>query len=602
MALNYAHGVIQWDADAGVNTTFTVSGLSFQPKALRFVTMGFYSATDAIDEARDDRRSVGFATSTTSRRCVTIYDDDGAATMLCGVAAFDDCIAARINGTPATEGKLDLNAINSDGFQLIVDVDPGSTQDLIVFWEAWGGTDIDVAAVLDITEPSATGNQSYTVTGFTSDGANQVLMFAGCQSASALNSLEANDAGLCIGHATGTAAGQQHVVAVNQQDGAANANTDRYGVDDECLAMIAIGGGNPDARAALNAWQTDGFQLNWIARATTGRRYICLAIKGGQWRAGSLAINDNGVGATGTVSGLPFQPIGLSVLANGTSEQTAGTSTTHSVLTFGTGTSTTSRRAHSASSIDGGAAAVVSSVVEHDEIYVTSASGAVVRAIDLNAINSDGFQLIVDVSSANASVWVAYLTFASEAAGAVLEGTAALAVSTAGALTTQITLAGSSALAISTAGALTTQIALAGSSLLAVDTAAALTTQIALAGSANLVVDAAGLLSEGAIALVGSSTLAITTAADLTTQILLAGAADLSIDATGVLSAPAGTIKARLVLRGGHASPGLQIVLTLQGTPAGQAYQANAYQAGAYQTGSYNLARRRLALLKKARA
>jgi hypothetical protein len=36
MALEYAHGVIQWAGADPIGTTYTVSGLAFQPKAIVF--------------------------------------------------------------------------------------------------------------------------------------------------------------------------------------------------------------------------------------------------------------------------------------------------------------------------------------------------------------------------------------------------------------------------------------------------------------------------------------------------------------------------------------------------------------------------------------
>ena len=419
MALEYAHGAIQWLAADVATTTYTVSGLAFQPKALRFFCVGHQSATDAATATVDLRMSVGFAVSTSSRRCVAIFDDDGAASMDCGAGLRDDCVIATIIGAGTFDGMLDLNAINSDGFSLIVD--DAAPVNITVFWEAWGGSDITVAALVDIAEPAATGNQSYTATGFTSDGANQVVMFAGCQSTAAANTGAAADAGLCIGYATGTGATAQIVAAINQDDGSNTADTDGYALSSECLAMIALAGGNPNARAAINAWATNGFQLNWIAIATTNRRYIAMAIKGGQWAVGESTIDVDTVNNTSMVSGLAFQPIGFSLVSESRTESTAGTSSTTGMLTNGCASSTTSRRALGMLDENATASSVceVDLAIEYDGAMVRpSNAGALTWVIDVNAVNSDGFQLIVDSAvSGEGVIWYGYLAFASAAAG-----------------------------------------------------------------------------------------------------------------------------------------------------------------------------------------
>jgi hypothetical protein len=74
MALSFAHGAIQWAAADTVSTTKTVSGLSFEPKAIRFYWMGLGSATDVdTNMATNERRGIGFASSTSSRRCVGTF-------------------------------------------------------------------------------------------------------------------------------------------------------------------------------------------------------------------------------------------------------------------------------------------------------------------------------------------------------------------------------------------------------------------------------------------------------------------------------------------------------------------------------------------------
>ena len=93
MALEYAHGAIQWLAADVATTVYTVSGLSFQPKALRFSWNGLQSATDAASAAVNLQRGGGFAVDTSNRRCVGSFSQDTAATSNCGTVARNDSLA-----------------------------------------------------------------------------------------------------------------------------------------------------------------------------------------------------------------------------------------------------------------------------------------------------------------------------------------------------------------------------------------------------------------------------------------------------------------------------------------------------------------------------
>lgn len=415
VALAYARGAIQWLSADGATTTYSVSGLAFQPKALKFSWNGLQSATNAGSDTVHERRGWGFATGTTARRSIASLSEDAAAAALCAGGARNDAVACTIDNAGTFDGLLDLSAIASDGFTLIVD--DAAPANITIFWEAWGGDDITVAAVGDIAEPAAIGTVDYTVTGFVA-GANpgdQVVMFSGCQSTAALNTGANTDSGFCVGFATG--AGENAVVAGNSDNGSATMDTDGYRRGDECLAMIKLAGGNPNARAALTQFNTDGFRLNWIARGLTGRRYIFLAIKGGRWRTGAYTIDATTLNATATVSGLPFQPIGLSTISGQAAESAAGTSNGPDAITCGSAASTTDRGCLITRDDNGAADSNIITVLRYDAMLGGPAAGGTAGMLaDLDAILSDGFRTIMDLESALASTvwWNAYLAFAAE--------------------------------------------------------------------------------------------------------------------------------------------------------------------------------------------
>lgn len=422
--MDFAHGAIRWLSADAVATVYTVSGLSFQPKAIRFYWCGLDSAgTDVASQTTTMRRGVGFAVSTSSRRSVASFSADAAAAADTDVCLSDDCVVSTTSGAGARDGLLDLNSITSDGFTLIVD-DQG-VANITVFWEAWGGADITVATVGDIAEPAATGNQDYTVTGFApgADQGDQVVMFAGCQSTAAVNTAQVNDSGLCIGFAsaTNTAGGVANVVVAGNSDEASlTMDTDGYGLSGECLAMFTVAGGNPNARAQLTQFNSNGFRLNWIARGVTNRRYCFMAIKGGAWRAGSYTIAGNSLSATATVSALPFTPKGISLVGRMTTESSAGTSTAQDRIGLGSGSSTSSRRSMGIWDEDATANTEIDLVIEYDSVLCyPSNAGALVASYDINAMNSDGFQIIVDLAGGVASEWQGYLAFGDKVTGSL---------------------------------------------------------------------------------------------------------------------------------------------------------------------------------------
>lgn len=398
MSLEFAHGSQLWASADAATTVYTISGLSFQPKAFMFVSMGLSSATDAASEATSARLSIGFATRTTDRRCQGFLSVDGAAAGDCQEVYRDDAVVATVAATPAgfVDGLLDLDSVTSDGFTLIVN--DAAPVDLMVFWFVWGGDDIVNAATGEINEPAATGNQSYSVVNWLATvlGDNAVL-FAGCQLTVGAPTAAAQDAGFMFGAATATGAGNQFVVASNEDDGSATMDTDGYVRGDECLAMMAVAGGNPNARASFNGFDSLGFDLNWVARAVTNRRYIYLAIQGGSWNVGNYTLALGTVGNTATVSGLKFRPKGGLGASSDRVESTAGTSTAEAKQIIGGWSSTSARRAMAYWSEHSTGNTEIDLAIEYDGMlcFPTNA-GAIDWVVDIDAINADGFRVIVD--------------------------------------------------------------------------------------------------------------------------------------------------------------------------------------------------------------
>lgn len=410
--MGFAQGAIEWLTSDALNSTKVITNLGFSPKAIRFYWMGLQSATDAGSAAVSQRRGIGFCSNATTRRSVGTFSADNSGAADCGSVAANDCVCITVNGGGTIDGKLDISSIDVNGFTLIVDdVTPAN---LTIFYEAWGLDDIQQVTIGDIAEPAATGTQNYTANGFNARGDNQVVMFAGVQSTAALNTGQANDSGLCIGASTGTATAQNIVVVGNADDGSDPMDTDSYARATECLAMITVAGGNPNARATLSAFGTDTFTLNWTNRATTNRRNIYMAIKGGGWRAGSYTIDER-EGDDASVSNLPFRLRGISFMGSMKTQSGAGTSTVQDRIGLGSASGLLERKSMGILDQDAAATSNIGTRISYDSILsFPSTTGGEQARHDLTVFGYNDFTVETQIEDGGpASQWQGYLAFGS---------------------------------------------------------------------------------------------------------------------------------------------------------------------------------------------
>jgi hypothetical protein len=417
MALNFAHGSIQWLTTDVLNSTKVVTGLGFAPKALRFYWVGLQSnsPTNATSQALDINRGIGFAVSTTERRTVGSYSQDNAGTSNCGSIARNDAVVVTVDGNGATSGLLDISAFGTDGFTLIVD--DVAPVNITVFWEAWGG-DI-TAGVGDIAEPAAIGNQTYTttVTGFgdKTNAGGSCVMFAGVQSTAALNTGQATDSGLCVGFATSTKTINNITICGNQDDASANADTDGYCKIGECLSMIIVGGGNPNARATLVGYSANGFILNWIARGLTNRRYIYMAIRGESWQAGGITIDGTSTNTAATITPLPFSASGVSMFTKNEIENTVAVATANDRICLGSGLSPTSENSAGSLDEDGLGTTETDLIIQYNSVLsVPSVAGGVQAAYVIVNVGFNSLQISPSVAGGVDGTLIGYLIFGTE--------------------------------------------------------------------------------------------------------------------------------------------------------------------------------------------
>lgn len=412
--LQFSHGAVQWLTSQVLNTTIAVTGLGFTPKAIRFYWVGLQSnsPTAANSAAVSERRGIGFAQSTTSRACVGTTSLDNSGNADCGTIWSNTACVITVTAAGVVDGLLDISSIDADGFTLIVDdVAPAN---ITVFWEAWGGPDISYVTIGAIAEPAATGNQSYTATGFVASPStsDQCIMFAGTQGTQVSGTGVGTDSGLHAGFATSTLAANNITLCGNSDDNAATMVTEGYNYTGDCLSMITIAGANANARATLTAFAADQFTLNWTARNTTNRRSIYMAIKGGVWEAGSVTINGNTLNSTANISDKPFTVRGISLLGAMKVISTAATSTANDRMAFGSGISTTSRNSAGVLDQDALATSNIATSVNYTQVLVhPTTAGALATAYDISGSVVNGITLVTDTAGGVASEWIGYLIF-----------------------------------------------------------------------------------------------------------------------------------------------------------------------------------------------
>lgn len=416
--MNFAQGIFLWDAGAAVGHLYEITGLGFQPKALRFRTLGHQEGATIATESTFGRRSLGVAVGPSARRCVAACDQDGSKNMVCTSGYRDDCVVMTlVNEFGAlASGRLDLDALLPDGFRCIVDATPQQVN-IGVMWEAWGGPEVTAAEVVDFAEPAAPGAVDYlAVPAFQAGALDQVLLLAGVQQTILAEGRA--DSGFFIGYATAPDPVQQAVACGNNHDTARVGLTSGYARAGECLAMIAIGGGNPNARATLAAWLDGGFRLNWLARGTTGRRSIALALKGGSWRAGAYAIDGTQLGALAVVTGLGFSPTaGLCFLGRMAAEHLPGVGAAQDRLSLGCAVDPTQRQASGYLSENGTANSEVDIIHEEDAVLgypstFLDGQPSFLSAYDLQSVDPDGFTIRTTRAGGVVSEWQGYLVFA----------------------------------------------------------------------------------------------------------------------------------------------------------------------------------------------
>lgn len=394
-----------------VGTTFTVSGLSFQPTAIFLNWSGQVAATGGSET--DHKWGCGIATGTASRRAYASQSDHAVGNAAADCMWHNDSCVTTLTVAGAVDGKADLDAILSDGFRLIVDDQFAVAVD--VQWMAWNATNVQI---VDHTTPAGTGNQDVATSFALNTGADDkaVIIIGGVFAA-------ANTAAQYSTHSMGVVAGNSPVNAIlcgASSDGAANMVTCCYCRTGDCLAEAS-----DDAivfRASVTAWDASGtgFRLNYTT-AAANRRFSALVMQGGnRWEVGDAATATNTTNFTDSTT---YTPTGIIVgSACKTAASTAGATNAEQEFSLGLATSSTNRSCAAVLDDDAPTTSDLGVGFYTDRVYVNydeaNASKVTISGImDLVAFNAaPNVELVMDDADPTARFFW-YLITADPAAG-----------------------------------------------------------------------------------------------------------------------------------------------------------------------------------------
>jgi hypothetical protein len=403
MAYSSKVGSFNLDTAKTAGQTQAITGVGFQPKIVLFWWCG---STGTSDATAGGNINVGFgaATGSSERYCVAAISLDAAAASDGIKIQYNDaCIAVWADNTSAIDGFMDFASLDADGFTLTVDNQ--FTIATRISYLALGGTDLTNVKVGQVANiPASTGNYSTTGTGFQPDAV--ILEFA---SLAVFGSGSAN-LGLSLGLATSSSA--QGFVAGVSQDNQATMNTNGYGYDGEAIGGCNSTGTSMYTRSSFVSMDADGFTLNCLEVGTAGRYGFYIALKGGQYKVGSLTTRTDGNDIA--VTGLGFTPVGIMFLSANRALSTQDEQTAHARMSIGAGTSTSNRAAQAFSDEDNLADSETAYANYDSAVYVNVVDDAAAGLMDIKSIDSGGFTCVMDDTDP-AGCFVTYLAIGATA-------------------------------------------------------------------------------------------------------------------------------------------------------------------------------------------
>lgn len=390
MALNVATGSF----NITTGTSDVVLTPSFQARAIVFWYVGRTESTDAAGSA-SFRRGIGFVAGTAAGEQGCMYasgDDAGAAMVTCRGHRKDACIVSAAPSTNTIDGRAHVSAISST--QVTITIDDAFPTDLRVAYRIIGddGSNVTQAYFDHFALNTIAGTQDITAPGFQPDSVEMAFS----PSVTAPPDDPTDNESSILGYGMGTSATARYCIWGGNDDGSTAGDALGYAISTEIIVSGSDSSpGTETPRADFNGMLSTGFQVD-VVEAGTAIIVYYLCIKGPQAAVVTLS-GSTSLNGTTTVSGMAFAPRVLTMFSDGKVEGTANTATSHDVWSGGFTTSTTNRVAEGMHDENLTANQECATAIEHDEVVVImNASDAVDALYDMNAFNSDGFQIICD--------------------------------------------------------------------------------------------------------------------------------------------------------------------------------------------------------------
>jgi hypothetical protein len=386
---------------AAAGNTVAVTGVGFTPKALILWWSGRTETTDAVG-GFSHQRGWGFVASTTQRCCTTSQSQDAQTSAVTDRHHRADACVSTLTTAGAQDGLLDLQSFDADGFTLIID--DAFAASIRIHYLALGGDDLTNAHVGSVETEADAGAQAITGVGFQPDC---VFFLSNHDTGTTINV----DTRMLFGAAVSPT--ELGVWAGGSNDAAATMQTVSYCNDAELMAMMTASTNDINDRASFTGMDSDGFTINWDENSGQLRWFYWLALKGGQYKIGSLTTQTDTT--TDIVeTGFGFQPVGALFVSHCQAESTIDALQDHDAWSMGAFSSTSNRGAQGTLDQDNTADSTVAAAVEHDAVYVNiSTADAVEGLMDIKSVDSDGFTCIMDDADPSAAfVW--YVAFGSE--------------------------------------------------------------------------------------------------------------------------------------------------------------------------------------------
>lgn len=385
-----------------IGTNYARTGQGFTGKAFMGMLNGYTGSADST--ARGNARfCFGMATGTAARWNSGFQTEDTVATSNCDKMQRDDSFLSTLDTAGVMSALLDLGAVGTDGPTWTVDdVFPDTPRCHIL---SLGGIEITNVALGVFDQATATGNSDITTVGFQPDFVQIISCYGTAPEPSVLT-------GSSFQIAACDAALNQWVMAQRGINASANADTGTYfrsgqviGVPNSAATITGC-----LARASITSMLSNGFRLNYAEADAVVRRYGYLAIKGGNWKVGTLTTQTDTVTAIAVSAG--FKPSCGLIASIGAAESADDTPGVNIHSSIGMFTSDTHRVVQGVRDTDGSANMEVTITNEEDEVYchITASAGTVDGLMDIQTIQPKGFNAIMDDADSSgfiAGYWAA---------------------------------------------------------------------------------------------------------------------------------------------------------------------------------------------------